>query len=292
MNSYNSTSKATELARFKDFFARLRSGDFDALAKEMPPSPTKSRSTISDLTSPRSSMSSDESAWPTTPETRHRALSMIGNSGSVAIAGEDHEFTFEHATHGFESLEEMRRLAAEEVAASQKRFQPLPLDLRSRKMSIAVSESEEEVRVPRSPKKPRVAAQSNGREGKDATYETTGASDDPFARIPPSRPRGAQEIPHTRQESVQESDEDDTEDVRPPLLISEVLALNFLREIQERSQLYSPNRDADFSGLRPPTMFPAPRPTFGVGETRESIATLQDRPMKRRLHDWTLDLDL
>lgn len=292
MNSDNSTSNATERARLQNFFARLVSRDFDSLAKEMPPSPTKSRSTVSDLTSPRSSMSSDESAWPATPETRRRALSTISNSGSVAIAGEDHEFTFEHATHDFESLEEMRRLAADEISASQKRFQPLPVGLRSRKMSMAVSESESEVQVPRSPKKQRVAAQSNGREGKDGMYETTGVSDDPFARVPPRRTRGAQETPRTRKDSVQESDEDATEDVRPPSLISEALVLNFVREMHERSQIYSTDREPDFSGLRLPTMFPGPRPTFVVGETRESIATLQDRPMKRRLHDWTLDLDL
>ncbi|KZT70778.1 hypothetical protein DAEQUDRAFT_737171 [Daedalea quercina L-15889] len=289
MSASNNPNNASKHAHLQDFFARLVSKDFDSLAKELPPSPTKSRFSTSSVTSSRSSMSSEESVWPKTPETRRRALSTINNDSAEAVAiAEGHEFTFAQAMHTFESLEEMKKTAAVAIAASQRQFQPLPVGLRPRKMS-ATSDSETKLEVPRSPKKPRVAIQSNGRDVKDGTYEATGVSDDPFARVTPRKTRGAQEaLVRTRKEAI--VDEEIGDNLRVGSVISEVLVLNFVREMHERS-FYSSERDLDMAGSRPLTMFPSSRPSVPFGETRENIATLRDRPMKRRLcHDESSDL--
>ncbi|KAI0719462.1 hypothetical protein C8Q72DRAFT_900055 [Fomitopsis betulina] len=276
------TTEGNERARLSDFFSRLVKKDFDSLAKELPPSPTKSRFAAS----PGSPRSPDDSSEPPSPEPRHRTLSTISNDVTVA---ENHQFTFAHIMHAFASLDELRRTAADEIATSHRRFQPLPVDLHPRKMSLSTPEEVETPQTPRSPKKPRFAAQVAGGR-KDGAYEATGLSDDPFVRATPTRrrTRGVPETPRARKEAAPAFEEvDREEDSRLDSIIDEALVLNFVREMHERSQVYSSERELAF--LEGVGVNPTTSPIFSPDELLGSIVDYRERPMKRR-HDLTLDL--
>ncbi|EPT01003.1 hypothetical protein FOMPIDRAFT_86155 [Fomitopsis schrenkii] len=278
MNSLNATTSASERARLSYFFARLINKEFDSLTEE--PS----------LTSPRSSVSSNSNSMSPTPEPGRSAPPTISNGVAVA---EDHQFTFAHTMHAFASLEELKCTAADEIAASQRKFQPLPVDLRPRKMSLTIPEGVQIPQALRTPKKPRVAIRAAGCEGaraKDDAYEATGLYDDPFVRTTPRRTRGA------RKEAVpvvEAADEVVPDDLRPASIISEGLVLTFVREMHERSQAYTGERELTISeGVTvDPTL--ALAPSLSPEELLGSIvAYRENRPTKRRLsdHDGTLDL--
>ena len=290
--------------RLSNFFSKLIDGDFD-LAQEYFPSPTQSPIATTPETSPRSSLSSDDSTMPPTPEPRRRALSAIDNDPTVA---REHDLTFSRPIHPFESLEELQRLAADEIAESRRKFQPLPADLRPRKMSLPTIEDVHT--PPRSPKKPRVAAQVAGREAaKDDALEAVGLCDDLFVRATPQKTRGVPQTPRVQKEVapvIEESDNEsdgvvytdsDEEDApfyfNPPAVINEALVLSFMREMHERAygftgQRYFPVTEALSVCLDP---IPPPPVSMTREELMESVAEYREahRPMKRRLSDESRD---
>lgn len=288
-SSILTNSKAGHRDRLANFFSRLVDGDYATLAQEDLPFPSLSTIVATPEASPRSSLSSDDGAMPPTPEPPRRALSTISND--IAVAG-DHHFTFAHPTHDFESLEELQRTAADEIAESRRKFQPLPADLRPRKMSLSTAEDVHT--PPQSPKKPRFAAQVAGRVGaKDVALEAVGVCEDPFVRATPRRTRGAPETPRTQKKVaavVEEADSDDEDipfDFRSPSIVNEALVLSFMREMHERAFGYMGQREFPVTEDLSICLDPIPSPTFTREELLESAAEYREahRPMKRRLSD-------
>ncbi|EPT00996.1 hypothetical protein FOMPIDRAFT_1016187 [Fomitopsis schrenkii] len=204
---------------------------------------------------------------PPTPDPGHSAVP-IGNDVAVAEA---HELTYSDNIHSFSSLEELRRTAVAEIAASRQKFQTLPPSLRPHKMSCSDAGG---VRTPQSPKKARTTAPAASRE--DGAYETTGLrGDDPFIRAKPRKTQGALEIPRARVEAapvVEEANEEDALEDLSPASINEALVVSFMREQRERCQTYPGEQEWTISQGVTVTLNPFPTPTFSADELLGSIS--------------------
>ncbi|KAI9059952.1 hypothetical protein FKP32DRAFT_1100872 [Trametes sanguinea] len=155
MTTLETAMPRMDTAGLRDFFDRLATGDYRALAKELnivPKSlarPPTSPAPSEDLSTPAGELSFDsfdsqtfeptveglEAAvallrGPTSPISPHRPLGATEDD-------EQFQFTFRLMIHKLYSLHDFAKMADDVVRASQERFRPLPAELTSRRASFS-----------------------------------------------------------------------------------------------------------------------------------------------------------
>ncbi|KAI0369143.1 hypothetical protein BV20DRAFT_414168 [Pilatotrama ljubarskyi] len=138
-----------EVDALRDFFDRLATGDYHALAKELnipkpatrpPPQPTPLPSVIGP-DGEISFDSFDSFTFEPTVEGLERAVSLICPSSPTKQQTPEEEeafqFTFRLMVHKLYTIHDFAKMVDDVVRTSQERFQPLPAELTSRRASFS-----------------------------------------------------------------------------------------------------------------------------------------------------------